>query len=90
MTVRGCRCARSSPPAPLAFGSDGPEHGGESLTREQSLVAYTAGSAFVERLEASKGRLIPGMVADLAVLSADLFTAKSLANIRSELTIVGG
>jgi len=86
---------------PLAFGSDGPldpfeniaraeAHGNESLTREQSLLAYTAGSAYVERLEATKGKVAPGMVADLAVLSADLFTATSLAGIHSELTIVGG
>jgi predicted amidohydrolase YtcJ len=37
------------------------------------LMAYTAGSAWVNGLEASTGRLEPGYLADLAVLDRDPF-----------------
>lgn len=86
---------------PLAFGSDGPldpfagialatQHGAESLTREQALIAYTAGGARVENLERVKGRIAPGMLADIAVLSADIFAAGAIGRPHSDLTIVGG
>src|SRR3546814_16414392 len=41
----------------------------QALTREQVLRAYTAGSAYAEFADDTKGRLAPGYVADLAVLS---------------------
>jgi predicted amidohydrolase YtcJ len=83
---------------PLALGSDGPLDPflnilfAASLTREQAIAAYTSGSAYDEHLEADKGRLVPGMLADLAILSADPFTASpdDLPAIHSELTLVGG
>ena len=37
------------------------------------LTAYTAGSAWVNGLEESTGRLAPGLLADLAVLDRDPF-----------------
>jgi predicted amidohydrolase YtcJ len=90
----------------FALGSDGPlnpflnilwatqhpTNPREALTREQALVAYTQGSAYDEQTEHFKGRLVPGMVADLAVLSQDLFTVTDaqLPKTRSVLTIVGG
>ena len=46
----------------------------EALTREQAVMAYTRGSAFSEFAEREKGQLAVGMLADLAVLSADVFT----------------
>ncbi len=42
---------------------------GEALTREQALTAYTAGAAYAEGQELRKGRVAPGLAADLAVLS---------------------
>ena len=91
---------------PLALGSDGPmnpflnlmfavtypSRPGEALTREQAITAYTLGSAFAERRERDKGRLAPGMLADLAVLSQDIFTvpADALPGTTSVLTLVGG
>lgn len=39
----------------------------EALTREQAVIAYTAGSAYAEMAEKQKGTLVPGMLADLAV-----------------------
>jgi predicted amidohydrolase YtcJ len=91
---------------PLALGSDGPlnpflnlmfavlhpDNPGEALTMEEAVRAYTAGSAFAEHAEGEKGRLAPGLVADLAVLSQDIFTipAPTLPATVSELTLVAG
>ena len=91
---------------PLAIGADGPmnpflnimaavthpANPKEALTREQAVAAYTTGSAFAEFQEKQKGQLKAGMLADLAVLSADLFTVPvpELPALRSVLTIIGG
>jgi predicted amidohydrolase YtcJ len=91
---------------PLALGSDGPANPflnimaatthpanpKEALTREQAVSAYTAGSAFAEFKEEEKGQIAVGMLADLAVLSADVFTVPvdQLEAIRSVMTILGG
>lgn len=91
---------------PLAIGSDGPMNPGlnlmfatarpdqpaESLTREDALRAYTSGSAYAEFMEAKKGKIAPGMLADLAVLSQDVLTvpAEMLPDTVSVLTIIDG
>jgi len=90
---------------PFALGSDGPMNPylnialatshprpQESLTREQAVEAYTRGSAFAEFAENDKGTLAAGKLADLAILSQDIFRASSsqLPETRSLLTIVGG
>jgi predicted amidohydrolase YtcJ len=91
---------------PLAIGSDGPlspflnilfatthpVNPAEALTREQAVIAYTHGSAYAEFAERDKGRLVPGAFADIAVLSADLFTVPpdELPSISSVLTLIGG
>ena len=91
---------------PLAIGGDGPMNPGlnvmfatlhpanpkEALTREEAITAYTRGSAFAEFKEKEKGRLVAGSLADLAVLSADIFTVPppELPKITSVLTMVGG
>jgi predicted amidohydrolase YtcJ len=91
---------------PLAIGSDGPtdpfldlllatthpDNPREALTREQAVVAYTRGGAYAEHAERAKGTLAPGMLADLAVLSQDVFTvpAAALPTTVSVLTVVGG
>ena len=64
----------------------------EALTVEQALVAYTRGSAFAEFQEKNKGSLAPGMLADLAVLSQDIFKVPvdTLPRTVSVLTILGG
>jgi predicted amidohydrolase YtcJ len=64
----------------------------EALTREQAVSAYTRGSAFAEFQEHEKGTPAPGMLADLAVLSQDIFTApvEALPRTTSILTILGG
>jgi predicted amidohydrolase YtcJ len=65
---------------------------GEALTREEALLAYTAGGAFAERQEATRGRLVPGAAADLAILSENVLDVPSakLPGTRSLLTMVDG
>jgi predicted amidohydrolase YtcJ len=91
---------------PLALGSDGPPspflnilfavthptNRREALGREQAVTAYTRGSAFAEFAETVKGTLAPGMLADLAVLSQDIFTVEEgrLPETSSVLTVIGG
>jgi len=91
---------------PLAIGSDGPtnpflnimlavthdEYPTEAISREQAVLAYTAGSAYAEFAENEKGKLSTGMFADLAVLSQDIFTIpiQELPQTESILTMVGG
>jgi len=45
----------------------------QRITVAQAVHAYTMGSAFAEHQEAVKGSLEPGKLADLAVLSGDIF-----------------
>lgn len=89
---------------PLALGSDGPLNPGlnlmfavrhpirEALSREQAVEAYTRGSAYAEFAERDKGTLEVGKLADLAVLSQDIFTVPpdALPATKSVLTLVGG
>lgn len=69
-----------------------PDRPSEALTLEQALIAYTAGSAYAEFEDDKKGRLVPGQLADLAVLSQDIFAVPpfALPATRSELTMVDG
>jgi predicted amidohydrolase YtcJ len=64
----------------------------EAVTREQALAAYTSGGAYAEREEASKGKIVPEMAADFAVLSQDILTAPldAVAATTSLLTVVDG
>lgn len=64
----------------------------EALTREQAVEAYTRGAAFAEFAEADKGTLEMGKLADLALLSQDIFTVPlpELPKTESRLTVVGG
>ncbi len=62
------------------------------LSREQALQLYVSGSAWFSREEHVKGRIAPGMHADLAVLSEDYFAVpvERIRGIESVLTIVAG
>ncbi len=64
----------------------------EAITREQAVTAYTLTSAYAEFAEKEKGSLEPGKLADLAVLSQDIFTVPipELPKTESVLTLVGG
>jgi predicted amidohydrolase YtcJ len=91
---------------PLAIGSDGPvnpfvnlhfavthpANPREAITLEQAVIAYTRTAAYAEHEEHEKGTIAPGMLADLVVLSHDIFTIppERFAEVASVLTIVGG
>jgi predicted amidohydrolase YtcJ len=62
------------------------------LSREMLVRWYTAGSAYAEFAEGDKGTLAPGKLADLAVLSQDIFTVPvdELPKTESVLTMIGG
>jgi predicted amidohydrolase YtcJ len=64
----------------------------ESLTMKDCLRAYTAGSAYAEFEEKSKGTIAPGMFADLLVYPADLnkIPARDLLTTKVRMTIAGG
>lgn len=65
----------------------------ERLGIEEALEAYTENGAWSQKLEASKGALRPGMLADVAVFSRDLLTASPraiLEDTRCDVTILGG
>ncbi len=64
----------------------------ERLTVEQALRAYTQGCAYAAFEEKEKGTIAPGKLADLAVLSDDLFAIppEQIRDARVMMTIVGG
>jgi predicted amidohydrolase YtcJ len=67
--------------------------GDERLTPAQALRAYTWGSAFAAFREDRVGTLAPGLLADLAVLSADPLEVLGTgddAELRVAATVLGG
>ena len=91
---------------PLGIGSDGPfnpflnimfavthpRRPSEAISREEAVIAYTVTNAFAEFEEQNKGTLTVGKVADLAVLSQDIFkiSIPALPQTKSVLTMVNG
>jgi predicted amidohydrolase YtcJ len=64
----------------------------QKLTVEEAVHAYTMGSAYAEFQEAEKGSITPGKLADMVLLSDDIFSIDP-AKIRDAKvlkTIVGG
>jgi predicted amidohydrolase YtcJ len=84
--------APQSPFLNLLLATIHPSHPSEALTLSQALVAFTRGSAYAEFEDQRKGTLAPGRVADLAVLSQDIFhiAPGDIPATTSELTMVGG
>jgi predicted amidohydrolase YtcJ len=62
------------------------------ISRMEALRRYTVGSAWFSGEEGRKGAIVPGQLADLAVLSADYFSVPEdeIRTIESVLTLVGG
>ncbi len=91
---------------PFAIGSDGPsnpfvnlmfalihpDNPKEAITLEEAMIAYTQGSAYAEFTEKEKGTLTPGKVADLAVLSQNIFeiSPQQMLATESILTFLDG
>jgi uncharacterized repeat protein (TIGR01451 family) len=74
----------------LAIGH--PNHPSEAISREQAVIAYTRTAAYAEFAETEKGSLAPGKLADLAVLSQDIFRVppEDLPKTVSVMAMVGG
>ena len=64
----------------------------QKLSVDEALHGYTVEGAYASFEENFKGRLIPGMAADMAVLSDDPYTCKPemLKELRAVMTISGG
>jgi len=91
---------------PLALGSDGPVNPwlalmlaatypgkpAQALSMPEAVIAHTRTAAFAEFAEKDKGTLETGKLADLVVLSQDIFKVPldAVARTESLLTMVGG
>jgi hypothetical protein len=64
----------------------------EKITLPEAVEAYTMGSAFTEFQEREKGSITPGKLADMVIVSANIFDVKpeAIRNVKVETTIVGG
>ncbi len=64
----------------------------QRLTMDQAIAAYTTGAAFAEFAEKDKGKLMPGMLADLVVLDRDVTAASPEKVLGTKVlrTVVGG
>ena len=63
-----------------------------ALTLDQMLTGYTRNAAYAEFREKAVGTLAPGMLADMMVLSQDLYKVppNTIGKIQALLTMVGG
>jgi predicted amidohydrolase YtcJ len=64
----------------------------QKLSIEQAIAAYTTGSAYAEFAEKQKGKLEPGMLADLVVLDRDITSVPPAKILETQVlrTVVGG
>jgi predicted amidohydrolase YtcJ len=75
---------------------DGKRPGGwfteQKLTVSEAVEAYTMGSAYAEFQEKEKGSITPGKLADMVLLSDDIFTIDpaKIRDVKVLNTIVGG
>lgn len=64
----------------------------QKISVEEALRCYTSSNAYAMFMDKEIGRIVPGMYADLAVLSDDLFTIDpaQIGKTTVEMTISGG
>lgn len=64
----------------------------QRLTLEETLIGYTRDAAYAEFQEHQKGQLKEGYLADIVLLSEDIFQTKpeDIANVKPLLTMVDG
>ena len=64
----------------------------QALSLEQAVGAYTAGSAYVNHLDADTGSIEVGKLADLIVIDRDIFSSGAVRIGGTEVlaTFVGG
>ena len=89
--IQGIHAAVTRMRADGSPGGDGwyPE---ERLTVAEAVWAYTVGAAYAGSTESSQGSITPGKLADLVVLSQDIFTVHPMAILETdvEATLFGG
>jgi predicted amidohydrolase YtcJ len=75
---------------------DGKNPGGwvpeQKITLEEALRAYTIGMAYADFGEKVRGRLAPGLLADIVVLDRDLFAIppETIDQVRVLATVTNG
>ena len=75
---------------------DGKNPGGwfpeQKLTVAEAVQAYTMGSAYAEFQETEKGSITPGKLADMVILSDDIFAIEpaKIRDVKVQKTFVGG
>ncbi len=75
---------------------DGKNPGGwipeEKITLPEAIEAYTMGAAFAEFQDSEKGSISPGKLADMVIVSDNIFDLKpeAIRNVKVKTTIVGG
>ena len=75
---------------------DGKNPGGwtpeEKITLPEAIEAYTMGAAFAEFQDSKKGSISPGKLADMVIVSDNIFELKpeAIRNTKVKTTIVGG
>lgn len=64
----------------------------QKISVEETVRAYTVGSAYAESQENEKGTITPGKLADLVILSRDIFKIdpKEIENVKVVMTILDG
>src|SRR6266852_3344446 len=64
----------------------------QKISVEAAVGAYTVGSAFAEFQEKEKGTILPGKLADLVILSRDIFKIdpKEIDKVKVSMTIMDG
>ena len=64
----------------------------ERLTVEEAVWAYTVGAAYAAGQENQQGSITPGKLADLTILSQDIFRVNPMAILETDVTgtVVGG
>lgn len=89
MQVLSCAVTREAPETCRPVGGWNPH---ERIGMADAIHAYTRGSALVAGRAADLGTLLPGMLADMAVLDRNLLTAnpEAIQGTRCLATCVGG
>ena len=64
----------------------------QKLTVTEAVEAYTMGSAYAEFQDTAKGSITPGKLADMVILSDDIFTIppEKIRDVHVLKTILGG
>ncbi len=64
----------------------------QKISVDEAVRAYTVGSAYAEFAEQVKGTIAPGKLADVVILSKDIFKVdpKEIENVKVRMTIVEG